>query len=203
MVFLCFGQSFPPTWPVLPDVIVQRLDQWSGSGRGLFERNRFWLACVTRFTAPLIERLFAKSLLVSSRLVGRWHRRCVRGQESSGKPSILTRRGQKKCKKKKKRNKETENETLSLLMSFNQSGIIRPVFILILPLCVTPPLFLPHTFISSDMLFTAWGTWQGRRFGVIGQSHRVSHSVETAPTGRICSQQRRYAQKIDTGSQTR
>lgn len=198
MVFLCFGQSFLPTWPVLPDVVAQRLDQWSGSGRGLFERNRFWLACVTRFTAPLIERLFAKSLLVSSRLVGRWHRRCVRGQESSGKPSILTRRGQKNANKR-----ETENETLSLLMSFNQSGLIRPVFILILPLCVTPPLFLPphlhlfrHAFYSLRDV-TGEEVWCHR-----SKSPRQPFSWDP-PTGRICSQQRRYAQKIDTGNKTR
>ena len=33
--------------------------------RGPFEHNGFWLACVTRLSEPLIERLFAKSLLVS------------------------------------------------------------------------------------------------------------------------------------------
>lgn len=53
---LCPGRCFgPAAWGSA---------QWSGNWRGLFERNRFWLACVTRSTAPLIECLFAKSLLV-------------------------------------------------------------------------------------------------------------------------------------------
>lgn len=63
-VLLAFGAGRRPLSPGMPGCPPQGQATQVELKGTRFERNRFWLACVTRLGAPLIECLFAKSLLV-------------------------------------------------------------------------------------------------------------------------------------------
>lgn len=184
-LWLSSGQSFrPAAWGSA---------QWSGNGRGLFERNRFWLACVTRSTAPLIECLFAKSLLVSPQS-GPARDTC--GVVVRGAGAIPTTKENGHTTGGRGGKKETADTTVSLWVKLTKKRrISRPACLVFPSWTISPrhpspssssspfslPFYSPSALhprpLVADMLFTAWRTWRRRKFGVKGQCHPVSHPL--------------------------